>query len=766
LGIILDKIISKKIIDKFSEYDLLKLESNAFIQRFSLDMNDIFYTDKVEVNIYLPKKDRNLSDNESLIEFSSIYIDNKLNENSTFSLLITYFKQGYKSCGIFPIYSNSKNVGFITVLSVMENRFNDEFVNEFLITSTLFGYYFSLYLEREKELNLAKYFNAAFDSIIPQVLIEKSGNVVKANKAFLIITNKNLKEVTGKNIYQLVKANGEFGKKTDKENIKIIGEDNKIRNFKAVQKDVNENIKHILFIDFTSFNEIEYKVKALNYLNDIAILILKQDTTIEWSSTGIINIIKIPQEKIVNFKLKDIIQNWEEIEKNIEIDAQHIFSGNIQMNLNNNLLNVKIFLIKNENIFTCILYSNQKDMYINTIKSYVERLIAFSNDIIILTDELGYINKLNASAKNILGYTIEEIFGKPINFIYADGESQDVLTRGLSIAKHTNISRMENVEFKVKGKDKAIPCEAGISSMMDEFGNFIGYMVIAHEKATKMENEFLKIQLDKSNHDKIELKSESDLKTQFIYNISHDLKTPITNIKGFSKLLFDGEFGEMNKEQKEYIEIIYNESERFTKLIQQILDVAKLSEQKTKLEMQEMSFDNLKDNPSIKAMEETARRKGLEFRWIVDYDVPIVNADPNKIIQVFVNLIGNAIKFTETGSIEIHVYRKMKKNKIIKIDVKDTGMGINKDDQKKMFKKFYQVQRKGLVMQEGAGTGLGLSIVKEIIDRHGGKVGLESDINKGSIFWFTLPITPKEKKSTNKKVKKDELQNTTTDKKI
>jgi signal transduction histidine kinase len=107
-------------------------------------------------------------------------------------------------------------------------------------------------------------------------------------------------------------------------------------------------------------------------------------------------------------------------------------------------------------------------------------------------------------------------------------------------------------------------------------------------------------------------------------------------------------------------------------------------------------------------------------------------------------LISNAIKFTEKGSITVKVY---KKGRNVRIDVTDTGIGISKEDKTKIFKKFYQLKR-GLIQQKGAGTGLGLSIAKEVVNLHGGRIGLISEVGKGSTFWFTIPINPKLKKKT------------------
>ncbi|MDE1856318.1 MAG: HAMP domain-containing histidine kinase, partial [Candidatus Micrarchaeota archaeon] len=183
-------------------------------------------------------------------------------------------------------------------------------------------------------------------------------------------------------------------------------------------------------------------------------------------------------------------------------------------------------------------------------------------------------------------------------------------------------------------------------------------------------------------------------------------------------------------------------------LIMQILDVAKLSSGKIKLDLQPVDFRELEKNPSIKAQEEVAAGKGLMFSWNVDYSVGEIKVDPNRMIQVFVNLLTNAIKFTEHGSIVVSI---TKKGKSIRVEVKDTGIGISKEDQRKLFKKFYQVHREGMIMQKNAGTGLGLSIVKEIVNLHGGRMGVNSELGKGSTFWFTIPMLGKQKKEKRQK---------------
>ena len=320
----------------------------------------------------------------------------------------------------------------------------------------------------------------------------------------------------------------------------------------------------------------------------------------------------------------------------------------------------------------------------------------------------------------------------------------------MAIARKSGIVTDMFANMLAKGGDYLVPFKLSIKMVNNDYSSSTSFLIIGKELATKMQAEEQREGLDRMARELERYKAESDLKTQFIYNISHDLKTPITNIKGFSKLLYKGEFGALTDEQKGYLSIIMDELDRLMNLIGQILDVAKLSSGNVNLDLQTVNFNDLLKNPSIRAFEEVCKAKGLYFKVNVGYDAPEITADPNRLIQVLVNLIGNAVKFTEKGGIEVNVSRTSKRSRSIRIVVKDTGIGINKDDKNKVFKKFYQLQRKGLTKQEGSGTGLGLSITKEIVNLHGGQTGVDSEQGKGSEFWFRLPFNPKPKKSSRK----------------
>ena len=375
----------------------------------------------------------------------------------------------------------------------------------------------------------------------------------------------------------------------------------------------------------------------------------------------------------------------------------------------------------------------------------IDIMVENTSDAIITIDAFGYIKSLNKNAEKLLGYRSDELSGKAMSLMYMDQKSQDQLNEKLALAKANGLVGNVFMYMRTKDGTEGLPCEQVIRSVIDDENNLAGYMILTKELATKKLLEDQQDQLSKTSHEAQNQKAQSELKTQFIYNISHDLKTPLTNIKGFAKLLLENEFGEVNKEQREYITIITSEADRLLQLIQQMLDVAKLSSDKIRLDRQQVNLRELANNPSLNALKEVAEKKGLEFLWSIDYSVPDIQADPNRLIQVFANLIGNAIKFTEKGSIKVNITRKGKKN--VMIEIIDTGVGISREDKAKLFRKFYQLQRKNLTVPEGSGTGLGLSIARGIVSLHGGRIGVNSEPGKGSTFWFSLPIVAKPKKA-------------------
>jgi PAS domain S-box-containing protein len=222
------------------------------------------------------------------------------------------------------------------------------------------------------------------------------------------------------------------------------------------------------------------------------------------------------------------------------------------------------------------------------------------------------------------------------------------------------------------------------------------------------------------------------MKTDFVSSVSHELRTPLTSIMGFSNTILRKE--KMPEDmKKEFIEIIYNESKRLARLIEDVLSISKIESGKITYEMKPLNLDEVIQD-AVTIYRTQAEDKQIELTYEKDEKLPEILGDRDAMSQVIVNLISNALKFTPTkGNIDVRL--KHTDNQIV-LDVEDNGMGIPKNEQDKIFQKFYRIYRPGTQIQ---GTGLGLSIVMEIIEKHKGKIELFSEENKGSLFRISLP---------------------------
>ncbi|MDE1850704.1 MAG: PAS domain S-box protein [Candidatus Micrarchaeota archaeon] len=740
----LDNAAMTKLIFDLFDLERKKLETGELLNRFGEELKFIFAVEKVETKVI--DKIASISPAEDFtINTMKPVIDNRLSAYSSFKEFVDYFNMGYKSCILFPVVSNGKAISVIKLLSKEEEKFDKNITNALTISTIILGYQIAGRTEQEKSVNVAKYFDAAFNSIVPQFLIDANGAIIRANKSMLILFSASSREVIGKNVKDFFQIDANMLASLRKGIIaetRIVGKGD--RRFKISSSQINDKMMHITFYETTEMRDLEEKTKILSYSNYEAMLMMDARGTPIWVSDNVDKVLRLQKNSLLGRPFVEMLVEKERIRKGIETMGEGIYTDSAKINIGNGVFqDVRLTFFANKMYgLSCILANNPYESAFGNLEKNFDELVKMSADAIIFIDPLGYIQRVNKSAENIFGYREEELIGGPAAILYTD-EEQDKLPRALSLAKQEGT--ISNIFAKMKGKKEEafIPCDQSVRSVKDQSGNLAGYIIVNRELKTKYDLDEAQEILEDKEKEIEKLQAESELKSQFIFNISHDIKTPITNIKGFGTILYNEEHGPMNEEQKGYIKIVIDESDRLMDLIKQILDVARLSSGKVKLELQPVDLKKLGDNPSIKAQEEVATGKGLMFSWNVDYNVGEVNIDPNRIIQVFVNLITNAVKFTEHGSIMVNI---TKKGKNIRVEVKDTGIGISKEDQRKLFKKFYQVHRTELTVQQGSGTGLGLSIVKEIVNLHGGRMGINSELGKGSTFWFTIPISGKKKK--------------------
>jgi signal transduction histidine kinase/CheY-like chemotaxis protein len=245
-------------------------------------------------------------------------------------------------------------------------------------------------------------------------------------------------------------------------------------------------------------------------------------------------------------------------------------------------------------------------------------------------------------------------------------------------------------------------------------------------------------------------------KSAFLSTVSHELRTPLTSVLGFAKIIKkrleerifplvpteDRKIAQTIHQVEENLKVVVTEGERLTKLIDDVLDLAKIEAGKLEWHMDAVSIADVIEHVTA-ATSSLFEQKGLRLVKEVDGDLPQVTGDRDRLIQVVINLISNAVKFTEMGTV---ICRADRRNGNVVVSVIDTGLGIAQADQSKVFERFKQVG--DTLTDKPKGTGLGLPICREIVEHHGGRIWVESEIGRGSTFSFTLPAAAEHKTGT------------------
>src|SRR5262249_9620872 len=239
---------------------------------------------------------------------------------------------------------------------------------------------------------------------------------------------------------------------------------------------------------------------------------------------------------------------------------------------------------------------------------------------------------------------------------------------------------------------------------------------------------------------KLQLEVVSRHKSEFLATMSHELRTPLNAVIGFSEVLLDKMFGELNAKQGEYVQDILTSGRHLLSLINDILDLAKIEAGRMELELSTFDLPALVESTLI-LIRERANSHGLQINLDMSPQLADVTADVRKVKQILLNLLSNAMKFTQRGG-RIAVQARHQDG-MVAISVSDTGIGIASEDQALIFEEFRQAR--GDYPRKHEGTGLGLALVKKFVELHGGQIWVESEVNKGSTFTFTLPLSTSEK---------------------
>jgi len=356
----------------------------------------------------------------------------------------------------------------------------------------------------------------------------------------------------------------------------------------------------------------------------------------------------------------------------------------------------------------------------NGDKAYMENLVENAGDAVVATTLDDRILTWNRAAEIIFGYDKQEALGQSMAMLLPPDRLQE-LEEIRNKVQHVSVIR--NLEVRRQRKDGVIiEVALAVSPIKDGAGNMTGFLHLAKDITEKMRYERRLRDLDK-------------MKSDFVSNVSHELRTPLTAVKGSVDNMLDGITGTLNEKQIRYLTRIKSNTDRLSRLINDLLDLSRIEAGKIDIKPTVLSPENLARDV-VESLRSMVVDKLIDLEVICHERDVTTWADRDKVTQVLMNLIGNAVKFTPShGNVTIAIERDG--DGWVQVSVADTGPGIPRPELERIFDKFYQVSQ--VDKRKSRGTGLGLAISKALVQMHGGKIWVESELGKGSTFSFTLP---------------------------
>ncbi len=357
---------------------------------------------------------------------------------------------------------------------------------------------------------------------------------------------------------------------------------------------------------------------------------------------------------------------------------------------------------------------------INRDKAYIENLVENAGDAVIATALDDRILTWNRAAEIIFGYSKQEAIGHNLAILLLPEHATE-LEEIRNKVRHNGVIR--NLEVRRKRKDGVIiEVALAVSPIKDGTGSVTGFLHLAKDITEKMHYEKRLRDLDK-------------MKSDFVSNVSHELRTPLTAVKGSVDNMLDGLTGSLNEKQTRYLTRVKSNTDRLARLINDLLDLSRI-------EAGGIDIKPTVLTPEILAKEVNESLRSIVVDKLIDLEVTCREnditawADRDKVTQILMNLVGNAVKFTSShGNVTVAIERN--DDEWVQISVADTGPGIPCEELDRIFDKFYQLAQ--MDKRKSRGTGLGLAISKALVQMHGGKIWVESELGKGSTFSFTLP---------------------------
>src|SRR5688572_10628007 len=379
-----------------------------------------------------------------------------------------------------------------------------------------------------------------------------------------------------------------------------------------------------------------------------------------------------------------------------------------------------------ENLIASLGESESKNKLLATI---VEQ----SSEAIWTRDLAGNITSWNSGAAAMFGYAPEEAMGRPLNLGDASVDEERSRMRRLMAGEKFSYDAPATTR-----SGTAIDIQVAVAPLVDEGNQCIGSIAVARDVTQRKKSEealrLAREAAEAANH----------AKSSFLARMSHEIRTPMNGVLGMTELLL--ETG-LTSTQRKYAETVQRSGQNLLGIINDLLDFSKIEAGKLELENVDMDLRRTVEDV-VELLAERAHVKGLELACSVPADlVTHVRGDPLRLGQILTNLLGNAIKFTEQGSVVIRVasVEETAKNVTMRFEVSDTGAGISLEAQSRIFDEFSQAD--GSTTRKHGGSGLGLAISKQLVEMMGGAINVESTLGTGSMFWFTSRFEKQETQS-------------------
>jgi PAS domain S-box-containing protein len=370
--------------------------------------------------------------------------------------------------------------------------------------------------------------------------------------------------------------------------------------------------------------------------------------------------------------------------------------------------------------------SENEDMLRKIFEASPSAIIVLDSEMVVLDCNNASLRMFNTSNKcELISKNFQDFLGKDItqqpmellSEIIIDGQSQE---------RQFSLTKSNGSEFKA---------ELSGGMIKDTSGKTIAFVVIINDITERLQF------IGKLNQARIEAEESDRLKTAFLANMSHEIRTPMNSILGFSNLLSETDFDDEKK--VEYLKHILQSSNILLNLIDDIIDISKIEAGHLNVNIVESNVNKLV-REVFSTFNETKTKQNIELRLILppESELISVQTDPLRVRQIVTNLIGNALKFTEKGFVELgYNIKNGAVDQFLEFYVKDTGVGIPLDKQAIIFERFRQVDE--ATTRKYGGTGLGLAISKKLVGLLGGNIWVDSTPNEGSVFYFTLPYSKK-----------------------